>query len=215
MAKGRRPRSKLVHMSSVQGASSQQGISTCVSLEEGFLVCPEMPEEPVDTVHCWPNIYPLARCPPEWSSQYLYLQWHCQAVDYCSNNAHKDDTIIHDQRPIWIVVRGCPSSFAITGTFSREYPSLRSRTFVTFAAQVCWTKYGSYPVHRPYCHEAAVRILLACMETHANRYKRHITPLLSMSVDFYVRVFVRVRHLSGGWVTRLIGRWVCTGVWDM
>lgn len=38
--------------------------------------------------------------------------------------------------------------------------------------QVCWTKYGSYPVHRAYCHEGAVRILLACLESHANRCAR-------------------------------------------
>eukprot|EP00195_Chlamydomonas_chlamydogama_P004170 CAMPEP_0202922836 /NCGR_PEP_ID=MMETSP1392-20130828/78133_1 /ASSEMBLY_ACC=CAM_ASM_000868 /TAXON_ID=225041 /ORGANISM="Chlamydomonas chlamydogama, Strain SAG 11-48b" /LENGTH=576 /DNA_ID=CAMNT_0049616487 /DNA_START=1623 /DNA_END=3353 /DNA_ORIENTATION=+ len=56
----------------------------------------------------------------------------------------------------------------------------------------CWANYGSYPIHRPYCHEMALRILLACLETHANRYKRHIVPLLSLSVDFYIRVFVRV-----------------------
>jgi hypothetical protein len=54
--------------------------------------------------------------------------------------------------------------------------------------QVCWTKYGSYPIHRPYCHEAAVRILLACLESHANRYKRYIVPLLSVHMDFYIRV---------------------------
>lgn len=29
-------------------------------------------------------------------------------------------------------------------------------------------------------------------QSHANRYKRHIVPMLSLSVDFYVRVFVRV-----------------------
>jgi hypothetical protein len=39
-----------------------------------------------------------------------------------------------------------------------------------FIPQVCWTKYGSYPIHRPYCHESAVRILLACIEQHANRW---------------------------------------------
>lgn len=33
----------------------------------------------------------------------------------------------------------------------------------------CWSNYGSYPVHRPYCHEMAVRILLGCIETHASR----------------------------------------------
>ena len=31
------------------------------------------------------------------------------------------------------------------------------------------------------------------------------------ALDVSVRVFVRVRHLLGGWVTRLLGRWVCTG----
>lgn len=58
--------------------------------------------------------------------------------------------------------------------------------------EACWGKYGSYPLHRPYCHEMAIRILLASIETHANRYKRHIVPILSLSIDFYIRVFVRV-----------------------
>ncbi|KAL0019904.1 hypothetical protein WJX77_005074 [Trebouxia sp. C0004] len=35
-------------------------------------------------------------------------------------------------------------------------------------------------------------ILLAAIEGHANRYKRHIVPMMSLSVDFYVRVFVRI-----------------------
>lgn len=30
------------------------------------------------------------------------------------------------------------------------------------------------------------------MQSHATRYKRHIVPVLSLSVDFYVRVFVRI-----------------------
>lgn len=59
---------------------------------------------------------------------------------------------------------------------------------VTVLPQVCWTKYGAYPLHRPYCHEGAVRILLACLEAHANRHKRYIKPLLSVHMDFYVRV---------------------------
>jgi tRNA (guanine26-N2/guanine27-N2)-dimethyltransferase len=59
--------------------------------------------------------------------------------------------------------------------------------------EVAWGKYGSYPLHRPYCHEGAVRALLACLEAHAARHKRVIEPLLSLSIDFYVRVFVRVR----------------------
>ena len=54
--------------------------------------------------------------------------------------------------------------------------------------EACWAKYGAYPLHRPYCHEMALRILLASIESHANRYKRHIVPVLSLSIDFYVRV---------------------------
>ncbi len=36
--------------------------------------------------------------------------------------------------------------------------------------ETCWTKYGSYPIHRPYCHEMGVRILLGCIEQHAARW---------------------------------------------
>ncbi|XP_072980015.1 tRNA (guanine(26)-N(2))-dimethyltransferase 2-like isoform X3 [Typha angustifolia] len=57
---------------------------------------------------------------------------------------------------------------------------------------VCFSKYGSYPLKGKYCHEMALRILLACIESHANRYKRYIVPILSIQMDFYVRVFVRI-----------------------
>ncbi|XP_071735108.1 tRNA (guanine(26)-N(2))-dimethyltransferase 2-like [Rutidosis leptorrhynchoides] len=58
--------------------------------------------------------------------------------------------------------------------------------------EVCYSKYGSYPLKAKYCHEMALRILLACIESHANRYKRYIVPVLSVQMDFYVRVFVRI-----------------------
>jgi len=58
--------------------------------------------------------------------------------------------------------------------------------------EVCWTKYGSYPLRAPFCHEQAVRILLGAINAAAGKYKRHIVPMLSVSVDFYVRCFVRV-----------------------
>lgn len=56
----------------------------------------------------------------------------------------------------------------------------------------CYQKYGSIPLHRPYQHEQALRILLHAIDSAAARVKRYIVPVLSMSVDFYVRVFVRV-----------------------
>jgi tRNA (guanine26-N2/guanine27-N2)-dimethyltransferase len=60
-------------------------------------------------------------------------------------------------------------------------------------AETCFTKYGCYSLHKDYCHEQAVRILLACISMHAARHKRVIEPVLALSIDFYVRVFVRVR----------------------
>ncbi|ONM10620.1 probable tRNA (guanine(26)-N(2))-dimethyltransferase 1 [Zea mays] len=58
--------------------------------------------------------------------------------------------------------------------------------------EVCYSKYGSFPTKGKYCHEMALRILLASIESHANRYKRYIVPVLSVFMDFYIRVFVRV-----------------------
>ncbi|KAF8407838.1 hypothetical protein HHK36_006974 [Tetracentron sinense] len=54
--------------------------------------------------------------------------------------------------------------------------------------EVCYSKYGSYPLRGKYCHEMALRILLACIESHANRYKRYIVPVLSLQMDFYCEI---------------------------
>lgn len=37
-----------------------------------------------------------------------------------------------------------------------------------------------------------LRLILHAIATTAGRYGRHIEPLLSLSIDFYMRVFVRV-----------------------
>ncbi|KAL3081891.1 hypothetical protein niasHT_037069 [Heterodera trifolii] len=59
--------------------------------------------------------------------------------------------------------------------------------------EACFNKYGSVPLRHKSCHELALRILLRAIDAHANRHKRYIVPLLSVSVDFYVRCFVRIR----------------------
>jgi len=61
------------------------------------------------------------------------------------------------------------------------------------AAETCRAKYGAVSLRAPYCHEMALRIILQSIAGHAARYQRYIEPLLSISADFYVRVFVRVR----------------------
>lgn len=58
--------------------------------------------------------------------------------------------------------------------------------------EACFTKYGSVPVRGTHCHEQALRMVLHAVATSAARYRRAITPLLSLSIDFYVRLFVRV-----------------------
>ncbi|CAG8478534.1 7350_t:CDS:10 [Funneliformis caledonium] len=56
----------------------------------------------------------------------------------------------------------------------------------------CYANYGSIPVKGEFCHEMALRILLYTLSTCAARYQRQIIPLVSCSIDFYIRVFVRV-----------------------
>lgn len=58
--------------------------------------------------------------------------------------------------------------------------------------ETCYAKYGSMPTKGKYLHEMALRIVLHTLEAQANRYRRHIVPVLSLSIDFYVRLFVRV-----------------------
>lgn len=53
-------------------------------------------------------------------------------------------------------------------------------------------KYGGMPLKGMFPHEMALRLVLQQLQTSAGRYKRHIVPLVSCSIDFYLRVFVRV-----------------------
>ncbi|CAJ0577825.1 unnamed protein product, partial [Mesorhabditis spiculigera] len=56
----------------------------------------------------------------------------------------------------------------------------------------CYNKYGAIPIRINACHELALRMLLRTIDNAANRYTRYIEPILAISVDFYVRVFVRM-----------------------
>jgi tRNA (guanine26-N2/guanine27-N2)-dimethyltransferase len=58
----------------------------------------------------------------------------------------------------------------------------------------CFSKYMSIPLKGEICHEMALRIVLSLVERIASKHKKFITPLLSCSIDFYVRLFVQVSH---------------------
>lgn len=58
--------------------------------------------------------------------------------------------------------------------------------------EVCLAKYGSVGLRGPFCHEMGLRMLLSTLAKAAARHGRYIVPVASLSIDFYVRVFVRV-----------------------
>ena len=59
-------------------------------------------------------------------------------------------------------------------------------------SETCYAKYGALSLKLGSCHEQALRIVLRQIESCASRYGRYIVPLLSVSADFYVRLFVQV-----------------------
>lgn len=62
------------------------------------------------------------------------------------------------------------------------------------APQVCFYRYGSAPLGKANCHEFALRMVLYTINSIANKMGKQIEPLLSLSVDFYIRLFIRVRN---------------------
>lgn len=56
----------------------------------------------------------------------------------------------------------------------------------------CWSLYGGVSVKAEYSHEVALRLVLHAIASAAGKYGRYIQPMLSLSIDFYLRVFVRV-----------------------
>ncbi|XP_053978045.1 tRNA (guanine(26)-N(2))-dimethyltransferase [Hylaeus volcanicus] len=58
--------------------------------------------------------------------------------------------------------------------------------------ETCYLKYGAVSLKSKACHEIALRILLQNIASHAARYGRYIVPILSISADFYIRVFVKI-----------------------
>lgn len=52
--------------------------------------------------------------------------------------------------------------------------------------------YGGIPVKGVHSHEVGLRLILNAIATSAARYGLNIEPLLSLSIDYYTKVFVRV-----------------------
>lgn len=59
-------------------------------------------------------------------------------------------------------------------------------------SETCFAKYGSISLKMEACHEEALRIVLRLVDSCAARFGRYVVPLLSISADFYVRLFIQV-----------------------
>lgn len=65
--------------------------------------------------------------------------------------------------------------------------------------EICYGRYASTPLKGPTAHEMAVRIVFAAVQTAANRHSRAVEAIACVKIDFYVRLFVKVKdskHLA-------------------
>jgi tRNA (guanine26-N2/guanine27-N2)-dimethyltransferase len=68
-----------------------------------------------------------------------------------------------------------------------------------------YSLYGGVPIKGMHSHEGGLRLILHSIATSAARYGLAIEPLLSLSIDFYARVFVKI-HKSPADVKFLAGK---------
>ncbi|XP_061941717.1 tRNA (guanine(26)-N(2))-dimethyltransferase isoform X1 [Apis cerana] len=93
---------------------------------------------------------------------------------------------------------GCPTTFLDSAVQCVSDGGLLMITATDMAVlagnspETCYLKYGAISLRTKACHEMALRILLQNIASHAARYGRYIIPILSISADFYIRVFVKV-----------------------
>ena len=86
--------------------------------------------------------------------------------------------------------------------------------------------YGGIPLKGAHSHEGGLRLILQAVATSAAKYGIAIEPLLSLSIDFYARLFIRIHKLQkdvkllagttmlvyscdhgcGAWTTQLVAR---------
>lgn len=59
-------------------------------------------------------------------------------------------------------------------------------------AERSFALYGAVPVKGMHSHEAGLRLILHTLASTAARHGLHVEPLLSLSIDFYCRLWVRV-----------------------
>ena len=129
---------------------------------------------------------------------------HHNGVENLVKPNHEDATLLmyQSRRNCFDVIDldpyGCPTIFLDGAVQCISNGGLLMVTATDMAVlagnspETCYLKYGAISLKSKTCHEIALRILLQNIASHAARYGRYIVPLLSISADFYIRVFVKV-----------------------
>ncbi|KAK3113959.1 RNA methyltransferase tRNA(m5U54)methyltransferase [Teratosphaeriaceae sp. CCFEE 6253] len=93
-------------------------------------------------------------------------------------------------------------------------------------AEKTYSLYGGMPIKGPHSHEGGLRLIINSVASAAAKYGLAVEPLLSLSIDFYVRIFIRVNKSPadvkflagktmlvydcdagcGSWHTQMLGR---------
>lgn len=94
---------------------------------------------------------------------------------------------------------GTPSPFIDSTLYSAKRDSLLCITATDTSAlcgtyrTACIRKYNSVPLKTEYCHENAVRILMAFVAMNGAKYDKYIVPKFSHSTKHYVRLYLKVK----------------------
>ncbi|TKA77864.1 hypothetical protein B0A55_05157 [Friedmanniomyces simplex] len=93
-------------------------------------------------------------------------------------------------------------------------------------AEKTYSLYGGMPIKGTHSHEGGLRLIISSVASAAAKYGLAVEPLLSLSIDFYVRIFIRVTRSPadvkflagktmlvygcdagcGAWHTQMLGR---------
>ena len=60
--------------------------------------------------------------------------------------------------------------------------------------KACIRKYGGRPQRTSYCHEQAIRLLVAALASTAARHESAVWPIFSYASDHYIRLYARVER---------------------
>ncbi|KAG7363778.1 S-adenosyl-L-methionine-dependent methyltransferase [Nitzschia inconspicua] len=130
-----------------------------------------------------------------------------------TNTSAPPPSYMLQQQPMWDVIDldpyGSAAPFLDAAVQAVENGGMLCITCTDMAAlggshpETAYGRYAALPIQSAkYLQELALRILLYTISVSAARYGRTIRPILSVGMDFYVRVFVEIRDDKRG-VTNL------------